>query len=129
MMSSGDRTESSSAVPLDPPWNPWAVFVNPTAPLSDALVWDLNPQRGSRGFDLGRTAINAQLDLGDVAAVIGGQEHGDIGELVWPAHPAHRYGGDETHLGLPGLRTRRTGIFLAPGQTAVPRGVRLPQSS
>jgi hypothetical protein len=29
-------------------------------------------------LDLGRTAIEAQLDPGDVATVIGGEEHGGV---------------------------------------------------
>jgi hypothetical protein len=72
--------------------------------------------------------MDAQLDLGDVAAVVGGEEHVGTGDLVRPAYPAHRYGGDETHLGLSGLLALRTGIVLAPGQMAVPWVVRLPQS-
>ena len=89
MMSPGDSTDSSSAVPLGPPWNPWTEFVNPTAPLQDALVSDLNPRRGSRGLDLGRTAIDAQLDPGDVAAVLGGEEHGGV-RATFPSSFFHR---------------------------------------
>src|SRR5262249_12774665 len=42
----------------------------------------------NRDLDLGHAAIDEQFDAGDVAAVVGGEEHGGVRHLVRRAHPA-----------------------------------------
>ena len=88
MMSPGDGIDSPSTVPLGPP--PAVESVGRVREshrsIVGRLVSDLNPRRGSRGLDLGRTAIDAQPDPGDVAAVLAGEEHGGyLSRGTWPA--------------------------------------------
>src|SRR5262249_11939527 len=102
-----------------------SVPISSTPPLQDALVSDLNPRRGSRGLDLGRTAINAQLDPGDVAAVIGGEEHDGVRQLVRRANPAHRHGGHGLLPRHPALLEH--GGFDRPGADGVDADLAVPQ--
>jgi hypothetical protein len=46
-------------------------------------------------LDLGHAAIDEEFDAGDVAAVVGGQEHGHRGNLVGGRHAPERNRADE----------------------------------
>src|SRR5262249_53753049 len=63
----------------------------------------------NRCLDLGQAAIDEQLDAGDVAAVVTGEEHCGFRHLVRRAHPAHRHGGHDVRLELVELLPRPPG--------------------
>src|SRR5262245_18433116 len=65
--------------------------------------------RLNRCLDLGQAAIDEQLDPCYVAAVVRGEEHGGIRDLVRRAHPAHRHGGHDVRLELVELLRRPSG--------------------
>src|SRR5262249_25312554 len=67
----------------------------------------------NRCLDLGHAAIDEQLDAGDVAAVVGGEEQGSVRHLVWRAHPAQWHGGDDARLHLVDLLPRPPGLAEA----------------
>jgi len=60
-------------------------------------------------LNLGQAAIDEQLDAGNVAAVVRGEKHGGIRDLVRRAHPAHRHGGHDVRLELVELLPRPPG--------------------
>ena len=80
--------------------------------------------------DLGHPAVDEQLDAGDEAAVVGGEEHGGLGDLVGrrPSGPAGRC------AARPALncsasssveaRPSRTGVSIGPGLRALTRILR-----
>src|SRR5262249_41936670 len=51
------------------------------------------PPRAAKevGSDLGHPAVDEQLDARDVAAVVGGEEQGDVRDLLGGAHPPQRH--------------------------------------
>ena len=54
----------------------------------------------------GHAAVDEQLDARDEAAVVGGEEHGDLRDLVRVAHAAEGNLGGEPRLQLLGLLLR-----------------------
>ena len=101
--------------------------VAPPQCLDDGAAHVADPDRGARdqnrtasrhggtlpyargllnGLHLGHATIDEELDPGDVAAVVRGEEHGCVRHLVRRAHPAHRRGGNGCRLELVALIPR-----------------------
>jgi hypothetical protein len=53
------------------------------------------PVERAERLDLGHAAVDEEFDTGDVAAVVGGQEHGRLGDLVGRSHAPERDRADE----------------------------------
>src|SRR6516164_3030752 len=106
-------------------WTPWSRISTFGAVLA-RRVGAVQP------LDLGHAAIDEQLDAGDVAAVVRGEEHGGFRHLVRPAHPAQRHGSGEAHLELIDSLLRQTGLvedgrFGVSGADGVDADLAVPQ--